>query len=445
MKRPFTWDKKYLHWGVTAFLVIISSIVFFLLLSRLSLMWAVVRQIFDALSPIIYGLVLAYLLNKMMSFFEDRLLSGLGRRLFPAKPETGRRFSRASGITLTLLLTVVIIGGVLALVIPQIIVSVKHLIDSLDDYYRSVEALAVRFLAANPDLETYVVQFFGSATDSLAKWLKTTLLEQTQQIIVNVTSGVLNVVKAIVSMIIGFVVSVYILHNKERFSAQCKRLVYGFFKPQRANSIIKNTRFLDQTVGGFILGKIIESLIVGIISYIFLLVFGMPYAVLIAVLLALTNLVPFFGSFIGAVPSALMILLEDPLKCLIFVVFIIVLHLFANNILSPRVQGETIGLDGFWVLFAILLFGGLFGFWGLFLGVPIFAVIYAAVRKFNSTQLTEKNYPVLTKDYERLYLIDPDTGKPVYEPAETTNANTHERKPSGRHGKKHKNRHNKNH
>jgi predicted PurR-regulated permease PerM len=260
-------------------------------------------------------------------------------------------------------------------------------------------------------------------------------MEQSQQIIANLTTGVLNALKELASLIIGFIISVYILHHKERFSAQCKRLVFGFFKPERANRIIKNTRFLDKTVGGFFLGKVIESLIVGVISYIFLAIFGMPYAVLIAVLLGLTNLVPFFGVFIGAIPSALMILLEDPLKCLIFVIFIIILHLFANNILSPRVQGETIGLDGFWVLLAILLFGGLFGFWGLLLGVPVFAVIYAAIRNYNSTQLKDKNYPVLTKDYENIRAIDPDTGAPVYDGEDKKES---ERKPAVRHGRKNK-------
>lgn len=423
---------------MTAFLVIVGSIVFFQLISRLSVYWTIIKQVVGALSPLIYGLLFAYLLNKLMAFFEVKFLNQAGRRLFPTRSDKAKRFSRVMGVFLTLLCTIIFIGGTLALVIPQIYISVQNLINNLDDYYRAVVALSTRFLATNPEMEANVVKMFGNMTDNLTNWLQTTLVEQTQQIIANVTSGVFNVIKELASIIIGFIVSVYVLHNKERLSAQCKRLIYGFFKTQRANGIIKTTRFLDKTVGGFFLGKVIESLIVGLISYIFLIIFGMPYAVLIAVLLGLTNLIPFFGSFIGAVPSAFMILLEDPLKCLIFIIFIVILHVFANNILCPRVQGETIGLDGFWVLFAILLFGGLFGFWGLLLGVPVFAVIYAAIRKFNNTQLQEKNYPVLTKEYENIDRIDPDTGMPVYFSTETKDKKANEGNPPCRNDKKNK-------
>jgi predicted PurR-regulated permease PerM len=419
MRKPFRWDKKYLHWGVTAFLVIISSIAFFLILSRLSLIWAAFRTVIGILSPIIYGLVFAYLLNKLMNLLETRFLIRAGQRLFPTKPARAKLFTRAVSITLTFVIVLAVVGGILALVIPQIYNSVQSLVGRLPDYYKSVVGWSNSFLATNPDLEISVAQFFGTATNSLTNWLQATLLTRTDQIITNLTAGVFNVVKEIASIIIGFIVAVYLLHHKEKFSAQCKRLIFGSFKPKRANSILSNIRFLDKTVGGFILGKVIESLIVGIISYIFLTVFGMPYTVLVAVFLALTNLIPFFGVFIGAIPSALMILLEDPLKCLIFVIYVIVLHMFANNILSPRIQGETIGLGGFWVLFAILLFGGFFGFWGLLLGVPVFAVIYAAIAGHNTKQLQEKKYPAETEAYEKIVSIDPDTGIPVYEPDET--------------------------
>jgi predicted PurR-regulated permease PerM len=414
VKRPFRWDKKYLYWGVTAFLVIIGSIIFFLLLSRLSLIGGALRQIFSALSPILYGLVFAYLLNKLMTFFEVSFLDSLGNRLSPKSGARAKSISRAFGVILTFIILVGLVGGILALVLPQIYGSIQSLIERLPDYYNSVRKWSDTVLAADPNLESAVAETFGNITDSLSKWLKETILTRTDQIITNLTAGVFSVVKALVSIVIGFIVSIYLLHHKEKFGSQCKRLIFGFFKPQRANAILRNIRFLDRTVGGFILGKIIESLIVGLISYIFLVLFRMPYAVLIAVFLALTNLIPFFGVFIGAAPSALMILLEDPLKCLIFVIYIIVLHTFATNVLAPRVLGETIGLGGFWVLFAILLFGGLFGFWGLLLGVPVFAVIYAAVAGHNRNQLKEKNYPVETALYEKIVEIDPESGIPVY-------------------------------
>ena len=374
----------------------------------------------------------AYLLNKLMSFFEASFLDRTGFRLFPGNPVRAKSISRISGVILTFIILFVIIGGTLALVIPQIYVSIQSLVRRLPAYYQAAVGWSNTYLAANPNLENAVAKIFGNITDSLTSWLQTTLLTKTNQIITNLTAGVFIFVKELASIIIGFIVSIYVLHHKENFGAQTKRLIFGFFKPQRANKMLRNIRFLDRTVGGFILGKIIESIIVGLISYIFLVVFGMPYAVLIAVFLALTNLIPFFGMFIGAIPSALMILLEDPLQCLIFVIYIIVLHTFANNILAPRVLGETIGLGGFWVLFAILLFGGLFGFWGLLLGVPIFAVIYAAVAGYNRNQLREKNYPASTTTYERILEIDPETNTPVYRTDEPKEYKARKRKTTKR-------------
>ncbi|NLT14138.1 MAG: AI-2E family transporter [Clostridiales bacterium] len=435
MKRQFKWDKKYLHWGVTAFLVITGSIVFFLIVSRLPYVWSAVNKIIGILSPVIYGLVFAYLLNKMMAFFENKFLIRAGRRLFRGNGGKAGSFARITGVILTFLCMLLIVGGTLALVLPQIYNSVQLLINQLPGYYDDVAALSRRFLAANPDMEELVVRFFGSVTDSLTNWLTATLLEQTDQIITSLTSGVLSVLKEIVSIIIGFIVSVYVLYHKEKFTAQCKRLVYGFFKPKRSNGILKTVRFLDKTVGGFILGKLIEAFIVGIITYIFMVVFGMPYGALIAVLVGLTTIIPFFGPFIGGIPSVLMILLESPVKCFIFLIFLVILHVLDANVLSPKIQSNTVGLSGFWVLFSILLFGGLFGFVGLLLGVPIFAVIYASIRDYNKKQLEEKNYPYLTEEYERILSIDADTGTPVYDNPEARDIKSNDREPSGRHGK----------
>lgn len=435
MKRQFKWDKKYLHWGVTAFLVITGSIVFFLIVSRLPYVWSAVNKIIGILSPVIYGLVFAYLLNKMMAFFENKFLIRAGRRLFRGNGGKAGSFARITGVILTFLCMLLIVGGTLALVLPQIYNSVQLLINQLPGYYDDVAALSRRFLAANPDMEELVVRFFGSVTDSLTNWLTATLLEQTDQIITSLTSGVLSVLKEIVSIIIGFIVSVYVLYHKEKFTAQCKRLVYGFFKPKLSNGILKTVRFLDKTVGGFILGKLIEAFIVGIITYIFMVVFGMPYGALIAVLVGLTTIIPFFGPFIGGIPSVLMILLESPVKCFIFLIFLVILHVLDANVLSPKIQSNTVGLSGFWVLFSILLFGGLFGFVGLLLGVPVFAVIYASIRDYNKKQLEEKNYPYLTEEYERILSIDADTGTPVYDNPEARDIKSNDREPSGRHGK----------
>jgi predicted PurR-regulated permease PerM len=430
LKRRFKWDKKYLYWGITAFLVIVSCIVFFLLLSDWSVVWNFIKKVIGALAPVTYGLVIAYLLNKVMTFFEARFLNRLGEKMFPKNKEKARRATRVLGILLTMFLALAIVGGTLALVIPQILESIKNLALRIPAYYEVAIGWTEKFLADNPDLEKIVADIFGNITESLSNWLETGLLGQAEQIITNITSGVFSVVMEILNVIIGVIVSVYILYHKEKFSAQSKKLIYGAFKPQRANKLLDNMRFLDKTLGGFVSGKLIDSLIVGVVCYIVLILFKIPYALLISVLIGITNIIPFFGPFIGAVPSALIILLEDPVKCLIFVIFMVILQQVDGNIIYPKIQGNTIGLSGFWVLFSILLFGGLLGFFGLLFGVPIFAVIYAAIRSYNTTQLVDKNYPVDTKEYEEIEYIDAETAEPVYKTGKTAHHEKNEGKPA---------------
>ena len=203
--------------------------------------------------------------------------------------------------------------------------------------------------------------------------------------------------------------------DKEKFKAQSKKLLYTFFSNDRVNIILENTRYTDKVFGGFFAGKLVDSLIIGILCVIFMILFKMPYPLIIAVIVGITNIIPYFGPFIGAIPSALLVLLVDPSKCIGFLIFIFVLQQFDGNILGPKILGSKTGLSSFWVLFSLLIFGGLFGMVGMILGVPLFSILYSFLNGVIKRRLKSKKLPQDSKDYEKLLYISEKTGKPVYE------------------------------
>ena len=416
MRRKFRWDVKYLYWGITAFCVIMASITFFVVLNEWSGVRAFIGKIFGVLSPVTFGFMFAYVLNKVMTFLERHFLARLSARIFK-KPKTARRAMRITSVTLTMLIAVLVIGGTLILILPQIVASFKSLANKLPEYFDIAVNWTTGVLEGNAELESIAINIVGNITDWLTNWIQTTFLGQIEMVVSSVLSGVFGVIRAIANIAIGFIISVYVIYHKEQFSAQSKRIVYGVFKARRANKIIRGAQFLDKTCGSFITGKLIDTLIVGVVCYLFMIIVGMPYAVLISVIIGITNMIPFFGPFIGGVPSGLLILLENPPQCLIFVIFIIVLQQLDGNILYPKIQGNSIGMSGFWVMFSILFFGGLFGFWGMLFGVPVFAVIYAIIKGINTAQLKRRGLPTETGEYKEIYVFDEATNAPVYKHA----------------------------
>jgi predicted PurR-regulated permease PerM len=417
LKREFKWEKKYLYWGITAFLVIAGSITFFTAVSHWRGGFAFIRQIIKILSPVIYGLVFTYLLNKVMTFFERAFLIKLGARLCRKRPERAKRVTRSLGVLLTVALAFVVVGGALALILPQIYTSVESLVARMPYYVRTAVQWIERILEDNPELENALVNLVGNFTEWLTNWIQSSFLAQGKQIITNLTSGVIGVLRELVNILIGIVVAVYVLYHKEKFAAQSKKALYGVFRTRRANALLRGLHFTDKTCGSFVTSKLIDSLIVGIVCYVAMILLKIPYPALISVMVGVTNIIPFFGPFIGGIPSAVLVLLENPSKALIFVIFIVVLQQLDGNVLYPRIQGGSIGLSGFWILFAILLFGGLFGFWGFILGVPVFAVIYAAVKSFVNGSLKGKGLPSETDVYETVLYFTSDANEPVYKTA----------------------------
>lgn len=411
--KNFKWNKHYLYWGVTAFLVIIACIAFFWIIQR----WAGLREsismLLNILSPIIWGFVLAYILTPSVKFFENKMFIPLGTRIFRANKSKARSFGRGMSIFLAIVLLIALAAALFSLVIPQLYQNVQSIVTNLSSSIDKTVNWAEKWLQDYPELEASFTDLVGVAGNKLGQWARNSLLPQMNDIVSIVSVGVINILKALANLFIAVVVSVYAMYSREKFVAQCKKVLYSLFSVEHVKGILSALRFTDRSFMGFFTGKLVDSLIVGIICYVGCVIIGIKDAVLISVIIAITDIIPFFGPFIGAIPSALIVLMYSPLQCLIFVIFIIVLQQFDGNILGPKILGSTTGLNGFWVLFAIVVGGGLFGFIGMLIGVPAFAVIYAGIKTLLRRRLEKSGLPTETAVYENMSYLDPGSLTPV--------------------------------
>ena len=414
MRRPFRWDKKYLYWGITAFCVVAAAILFYMALNYIGAVGSAISTLVKILSPFIWGLVISYLLGPLVRTLENKVFCPLASKLYRRnKRSDGHGFARGMSILFSEIIMLAVIAALIYLIIPQLYSSIETIVVNSPTYIDNGTQWLTKLLENYPEIEEYAVQALGDVNEFLANWLKNTVLPGLGNLITNVGAGVYYVVMAIYNLVIGIIVSVYMLGSKETFKANAKRVMYTLFSVETVKKIFDGLDFTDKTFMGFINGKLLDSAIIGLICYIGCVLLRMPYALLISVIVGVTNVIPFFGPFIGAVPSALLVLLVDPFKCLIFVIFIIVLQQVDGNIIGPKVLGSSIGINGFWVMFSIILGAGLFGFWGMLLGVPVFVVIYTLINNLIDRKLKRSDLPYETEDYIDVDYIDPATLQPV--------------------------------
>ena len=372
-KRPHI--KPYLYGMLAGFGAIALSIIFFFLIYRFDGFGSAISTLTGILMPFIYGAVIAYLLKPVCNTIE-----GFLRRFIPEKM---KGLISALSIALTILLGLLLIYALCMMIIPQLITSVTTL------YYTAQRNIArfvqwanhVEFIENNQQIMDLLNNAYDTLNTSVDNLVKTKLLPSMQNILSGAAIGVLNVVTWAKNLVIGIIVAVYMLASRKRFVQQAKLVLYSVFKPVWAGRIIEEIQYADKMFGGFINGKIMDSAIIGVLCYIGCLIFKFPSALLVSVIIGVTNVIPFFGPFIGAIPATLLILIQNPIKALWFLLFVLVLQQVDGNIIGPKILGNTTGLSSFWVLFAILLFGGLWGFAGMIVGVPLFAVIYDVIKK----------------------------------------------------------------
>ena len=367
--------KPYLYGMLAGFGAISLSILFFFLIYRFQGFGDAISKLTGILMPFIYGAVIAYLLKPVCNCVEDFL-----RRLLPEKMGTA---ANMLAVTVSLLFGILVVYALIMMIVPQLITSVTTLYytarNNLNDFVDWASHQEI--VASNQKLLDFIETSYDNLQDMLDNIVRTKLVPSMQSLLSGAALGVMSFVTFLKNIIIGVIVSVYLLASRKKFGQQCKMILYSLIKPRWADVILEEILYADKMFGGFINGKILDSAIIGVLCYIACLIFKFPSALLVSVIIGVTNVIPFFGPFIGAIPATLLILIQNPIKALWFVLFVLVLQQVDGNIIGPKILGNTTGLSSFWVLFAILLFGGLWGFVGMIIGVPLFAVIYDVVKK----------------------------------------------------------------
>lgn len=382
--------------GMTMFLVIMACVVLYFALLRLDSITNAVSMVIDVLKPILYGMVIAYLLNPIVKQVDRILVPRLEKYM---QKNRAKKCSRGIGVILSLVFLFALITALCNMLIPELVKSIRDLIITLPGQLNNVVDWFNHLQASDTAMGILMRNALEEGTTTLQNWLRTDLMPQVNTIMSNLTVGVLNILNEVLNFLIGLIVSVYLLFSKEQYSAQCKKMTYAFLKTNHANMLLHLTKKSNEIFGGFIIGKIIDSAIIGVLCFIGLSLIKMPYTLLVSVIVGVTNVIPFFGPYIGAIPSAFLILLSDPKKGLYFIIFILVLQQIDGNVIGPKILGNSTGLSPFWVVFSILIGGGMFGFVGMIMGVPTFAVIYYIISMITSQRLECKNLPLTTVHY----------------------------------------------
>ncbi len=387
--------------GLTLVISICLCIVFYHMITNGAEGFLAVKDKFVSIMlPIIDGIAIAYLMNPVMMYIEERIVRPLYKksRHYQKNKKTDS-IIRGIAVFFSMVIFFLIIVGLILLIVPQLVNSIESIVSKLPSYMNSLNIFLSKSLSDHP----YIAELFDTYSDQVEDFVTDKIIPMLQSTVSSISSSIFASVYEILvnafKFIIGSIISIYLLYRKDLHLAQIKKIVYAYMPQNKADTFISNSRYINQTLGGFISGKLVDSLIIGIICFICMNILKLPYPLLISCIVGATNVIPYFGPFIGAVPSAFLVLLINPRKCLIFLIFILILQQFDGNILGPKILGESTGLSSFWVIFSITLFGGLFGFVGMFLGVPVFAVIYSAFKTYIETRLKKRNLPTETSYY----------------------------------------------
>ena len=391
-------DNHYFAWGATAVAVVCTLMLVYDTVFGSGSVWVYAKMLVRILAPVLYGVALAYLLTPVVNWFE-RVLFRTDKGADIIKYRQGGKRVRMLSILLAWMVILVLLYAFMSVLLPELYKSLIQLVNNVDSYYRTIVAWVSKILEDNPAFAQQVGELVSEYYQDALTWLTEKLVPQLEVALQAVTGGVLGVFNFLYNLLIGFIVSIYILATKESFGATGAKMCYTFLTEEKAALVVRGVKAIDRIFSGFVRGKLLDSLIIGILCFIFSTWFEFPYAPLISLVVGVTNVIPFFGPFLGAIPSAFLVLLDSPIKCLYFAIFILALQQFDGNILGPKILGDSTGLSSFWVIVAILLGGGLWGVAGMFFGVPAFACVYTGIRTYSAYRLGKKGLPTKTEDY----------------------------------------------
>lgn len=413
-------EKKYIGIAALALGVVLLSILFNSLLAESAKYAGFITTLKRTFMPILWGFIIAYLLNPILKYFENKMFMPLAKKIYGKskkanKEKKQKRLARTLSVISTMVLFLFAVVGSLYVVIPQVYESIATILGNVPNYYNEVEKWVTGFMSKNGDVNESVLAGFDNIYEQVMNYVNTVILPNMDKIVKGITNGVMGVVRAVLNTGIAIIISVYVLCEKENLISYAKKLAYSYLSKKNANRLIAGTRHVNIVFGGFINGKIADSIIIGLLCYIFMVLAGFEYSVLISLIVGVTNVIPYFGPFIGAIPSVLLLLVTDPKQGLIFAVFVLILQQLDGNVIGPLILGESLNLSSMWILIAILIGGGLIGVPGMILGAPTLACIYSVLSKDSKRRLAEKDLPLETKDYLDMDLV------PVEEIHDTAN------------------------
>ena len=390
----------------SAFLVVIlCAILFFFVIFSYNTWTGKVAYIVSGLKSIIIGIAIAYLLNPIVNGLEKRI----HRLIKHPKNEARTNVAVRTFSAIIVVLFAVLVAGIMIYnILPQVVISISSLIRNFPYYVDEITDL----IKSNRQLQAFLDNVLTNATEDISDWLNENVLQNIQAYLTLAASGVVSVIMLLADVLVGLIISVYVLCSTRTFVGQGKKIVYALFNKRHAKMILDTMRKSNEIFGGFISGKLLDSLIIGVLCFVGLTAMHMPYIALVSVIVGVTNVIPFFGPYIGMVPSTILIMLVDFKKGLIVLVFIIILQQVDGNVIGPKILGKSTGLSAFWVVFSVMFFGKLWGVIGMLIGVPVFGVIYYILDTFVNFKLKRRSLPVETEKYKNLDYFAED-GTPV--------------------------------
>lgn len=392
---------RYLGWGLAVFCTVSAILLLYDTLFGTRTLVRVWKQLLSASMPVIYGAFMAYLLAPVVNFFEQRPFSA-GKDTVQEQKRISKAV-RAISILLTWALIGVMLYLLMKVLIPELYKSVLQLVANVETYYNTVSGWIQHLLETNPAVENWVAIQLETYYEMLENWAKNDLLPQATTLMSVVSGGVFNGVFTVLGFfgdfLVGIIVSVYLLATKERCAAHARKIAYGLFTKKQVYWVLRGTRKVDSIFSGFVRGKLLDSLIIGVLCFVGCTLLKMPYTPLVSVTVGVTNIIPFFGPFLGAIPSIFLILLASPIKAVYFGIFVLALQQLDGNVIGPTILGDKTGLPSMWVIFAILVGGSFFGVAGMFFGVPVAACLYNAITFYVETKLGKKQLPTDTEAY----------------------------------------------
>ena len=400
MKKFMEENRRYLELLVATIIILLF---FVMLMIRADELAKGFGRLIDVLKPFIYGFVIAYLLKPVVDAVE-KAVKDIIEKLFRKKVEGCRGVS----IAITFVILVVVITLMFCAIIPGLITSIKVLIVKVPRSLREFEYWLTALIGEGlgNDLVSSLTGTIENAYEHIYESIQKFLLPNLENIVSQVAGGFGGMLGVLKNVIIGCVVAIYMLASWEKFGAQARIMLYGLVSEKPADWIYNELKLTNRLFGGFISGKLVDSAIIGVICFVVCALLNMPYALLVSVIVGITNIIPFFGPYLGAVPSAILILTESPYKCVIFIVFIIILQQIDGNVIGPKILGDKVGVSSFWILFAILFFGSYWGVIGMIVGVPLFGVLYDLAKRIINFGLTKHGREDMMEDYNREFQTD---------------------------------------